>query len=232
MPDLKMNVMDKVKWKCKDGFVSDFRVGAVWNDMYVDMENANWSKLIWFSQGVPRHAFFLWLAIRERLRTLDRLAIWKVKEDRWCVFCHDGVETHNHLFVECKYIQEVWRCLEGLSGVSELIQRLNGAVNPWNELILELSKVPVSNSIWSIIHRMILAAVVYFIWQERNKRVHLEEHRTAVGLARQIIELIRMKLLGLKVKSSVQVKRAAVIWDLGLQNGGFCAKLNCNDHAL
>lgn len=41
-------------------------------------------------------------------------------------------------------------------------------------------------------------------------------------LARQIIELTRMKLLGLKIKNSLQVKKTAVIWDLELKDGGFC----------
>lgn len=62
-----------------------------------------------------------------------------------------------------------------------------------------------------MIHKLLLAVVVYFVWQERNKRLHLEKSRTAVSLARQIIELTRMKLLGLRIKNSLQVKKAAVV---------------------
>ncbi|KAJ9544539.1 hypothetical protein OSB04_024246 [Centaurea solstitialis] len=43
-------------------------------------------------------------------------------------------------------------------------------------------------------------------------------------LARQILELVQMKLVGLKIKIGVQVRRAAEIWNLGLRKDGFCFK--------
>ncbi|CAG7862544.1 unnamed protein product, partial [Brassica rapa] len=35
-----------------------------------------WSKIVWFSQGVPRYAFITWLAIRDRLSTGHRTSQW------------------------------------------------------------------------------------------------------------------------------------------------------------
>ncbi|KAJ9535362.1 hypothetical protein OSB04_un001524 [Centaurea solstitialis] len=125
---------------------------------------------------------------------------------------------------ECEYSVEVWNCLEGVSGIYNLIKRMDAGGNCWQNLIEVISGVKVGNSIWSIIHRLLLAAGVYFLWQERNKRIHGEANRSAVVLAKQIYQLIQMKLMGLKVKDGSQIRRAAMIWDLKVRNGGFCAK--------
>ena len=71
MPLLNDSVKDKIKWKCKDGSFVDFKVSSMWGNMYVDRELVPWSRLIWFSQGIPRHDFFFWLAINGKLRTRD-----------------------------------------------------------------------------------------------------------------------------------------------------------------
>ncbi|XP_024964019.1 uncharacterized protein LOC112504316 [Cynara cardunculus var. scolymus] len=229
MPCLTADRCDKVRWKSTGGSIIDFSVGAVWNDMYMHSELVPWSKLVWFSQGVPRHAFVLWLAIKEKLRTMDRLAYWNMVDDSICVLCHDGIESHNHLFVDCMYTMEVWRCLEGFSGVYGKIQVLKGTPNSWSELVLWLSSSPINNSIWSIIHRLLLAIVIYFIWQERNNRLHSDNCRSVEQLSKQICELIKMKLMGLNVKSNENVKRAAVVWGLGFENGEFTCNSNFND---
>ncbi|KAJ9535399.1 hypothetical protein OSB04_un001489 [Centaurea solstitialis] len=224
-PALKDHVRDKVLWRNQNGHVSDFHVGAVWIDNFNGYEDVSWAKLIWYSQGIPRHAFFLWLAIRERLRTLDRMLKWRVTESNVCVLCSDALESHCHLFVECSYSKEVWRALEGFIGVYDFIVSGRGGSDGWRCLIEELSKVKMGNSIWSIIHRLVFAAVIYFLWQERNKRIHTAVYRSEFQLARQVIELIKMKLMGLKVKPNSHVKRAAEIWDLEVRNGGFHAKI-------
>ncbi|KAJ9546283.1 hypothetical protein OSB04_018826 [Centaurea solstitialis] len=193
-PVLKENVRDKVFWRSLSGSVGDFTVAAVWDENFLHLEDKRWANLVWFSQGVPRHAFILWLAIKERLRTMDRLLSWK----------RCGI---------------AWR--EGVSGVYNLIRRMDGGANCWYALIEELSGVKPGNSIWSIIHMLLLAAGVYFLWQERNKRLHGEASRSAVVLVEQVYQLIQMELMGLKVKDGTQVRRAAMIWNLRVVNNGF-----------
>ncbi|KAJ9560832.1 hypothetical protein OSB04_005992 [Centaurea solstitialis] len=228
MPRLIANTWDKLRWKSRKGACVDFDVAAVWSDLFEDFNDFRWANLIWFSHGIPRHAFILWLAIKERLRTLDRLNCWGLIQNPICVLCNDGVESHDHLFVDCCYVQEVWRCCEGLSGIEGLIFSCSGSHNSWMNVIGCLCNRPINKSIWSVVQRLLLAAVVYFVWQERNYRLHQAKCRSAVLLARQIIELIKLKLLGLRVKNSVQVKKVAEIWNLGLDCRGldadFCFK--------
>lgn len=36
----------------------------------------SWKDLVWFSNAIPKHSFILWLAIRNRLLTQDRVQFW------------------------------------------------------------------------------------------------------------------------------------------------------------
>ncbi|GKC06684.1 hypothetical protein Tco_0998294, partial [Tanacetum coccineum] len=38
---------------------------VVWNDIRERNHVVHWAKLVWFSQGIPRHSFMVWLAIHK-----------------------------------------------------------------------------------------------------------------------------------------------------------------------
>nr|GEV82058.1 PXMP2/4 family protein 4-like [Tanacetum cinerariifolium] len=58
------------------------------------------------------------------------------------------------------------------------------------------------NNIWSAVRRISLAAVVYYIWHERNHSIFRGEKSDANGLIDTITETIKLKLMSLKVKES------------------------------
>ena len=72
-PVLNDDIPDKVLWKKRNGDMSEFSIRVVWEDMRPPSQKVKWEKLVWYSQGIPRHSFILWLAIRERLQTQDRM---------------------------------------------------------------------------------------------------------------------------------------------------------------
>ncbi|GJZ74399.1 hypothetical protein Tco_0638545 [Tanacetum coccineum] len=51
-----------------------------------------------------------------------------------------------------------------------------------------------------------LQVAVYFVWQERHKRMFGEEKRDSEELIKIVTESVRMKLMGFKVKDSRSVK--------------------------
>lgn len=58
---------------------------------------------------MPRWAFILWLAMQDKLNTLDRLLVWGVVNEANCVLCSIGnIVDHNHLFFDCSYFTAVW----------------------------------------------------------------------------------------------------------------------------
>ncbi|GJT44410.1 reverse transcriptase domain-containing protein [Tanacetum coccineum] len=64
--------------------------------------------MVWFSHCVPRHAFLLWLVMRNSLKTQDRLKQWDVSINTdlnllRCSFCDLQADSREHLFFECSY---------------------------------------------------------------------------------------------------------------------------------
>ena len=58
-----------------------------------------------------------------------------------------------------------------------------------------------------------MAATVYYVWQERNKRIFSDEMRTEQVLCKIICDEVRSRLVSLKtIKSTVML--AAKEWDV------------------
>lgn len=70
---------------------------------------------------------------------------------------------------------------------------------------------------WSVLRRLVLAAAVYYIWKERNSRIVNAAHQTVENVLLSITENIRMQLLSLTVKKTVNTVKVAEIWNVRLQ---------------
>ncbi|PWA79019.1 ATPase, F1/V1/A1 complex, alpha/beta subunit, Zinc knuckle CX2CX4HX4C [Artemisia annua] len=79
--------------------------------------------------------------------------------------------------------------------------------NRWEDVIQYMIKLKCNQSINSILRRIGLAACVYFIWNERNRRIFGNEKRVVDELIKTIVNHLRLKLSSLHVKKSAQVKK-------------------------
>nr|GEU97574.1 protein MOR1 isoform X2 [Tanacetum cinerariifolium] len=61
----------------------------------------------------------------------------------------------------------------------------------------------------SVLRRIVVAAAVYYVWNEKNKRLFDRESRNVETITRLIIEYVKLKLMSLTVKQSVQVRKVA-----------------------
>lgn len=204
-PLLISNRKDMVLWKTNAGIIVPFSVKIACSDLIEDSPIVHWSKLVWFSQSIPRHSFILWLAISEKLRTQDRMVFGSPIANLKCAFCHDQVDSHEHLFFQCEYPLSVWNELKQMT-------RLDHAPNCLQDLIGYFQRIPINKSIWSVLQRLVLGAVVYYVWQERNLRIFQSKSRPKDDLCKLIKEVVRLRCLSLKIKSSKQSLEAADIW--------------------
>ena len=76
------------------------------------------------------------------------------------------------------------------------------------------------NNIKSIIRRLSIAASVYLIWKERNSRLFRDEKRSVEDQFEIFCDIIKLKLAGLKVKTSMAVIRAQEEWNVKMIMGG------------
>ncbi|GKB30917.1 RNA-directed DNA polymerase, eukaryota, reverse transcriptase zinc-binding domain protein, partial [Tanacetum coccineum] len=94
---------------------------------------------------------------------------------------------------------------------NRVIVLLTDAAYDENSLVLEniiqyLSNDKKDNNIKSILRKLLFAASIYSIWQERNGRIFRNQKRSCEKVYKSIVDLIKLKLLGLTVKDSVAVR--------------------------
>ncbi|GJY03343.1 hypothetical protein Tco_0369283 [Tanacetum coccineum] len=65
-----------------------------------------------------------------------------------------------------------------------------------------------------MLRRLAFAASVYHIWQERNKRLFSSQQRNWEIIINTIINTVRFKLAGLRLKKSFHVNEIAQEWSV------------------
>jgi hypothetical protein len=73
----------------------------------VKNEEVLWCKNVWFPLSISKQAFVLWLAMRDRLTTGERLLKWGYQDNVQCRFCHHQLETRDHLFFDCSFSSRI-----------------------------------------------------------------------------------------------------------------------------
>ncbi|GJZ37317.1 RNA-directed DNA polymerase, eukaryota, reverse transcriptase zinc-binding domain protein [Tanacetum coccineum] len=229
VPVLSSDSVDKALWFNKKNEEVQFSVKEAWKVLRIDGPEVMWHKHVWFSQCIPRHAFILWMALKGRLKTQDRISRWIGADNMVCPFCKSCKDSHSHLFFQCGFAQGVWDRLK-------LMCRLEDLSYVWAEIVSGISVRKANNTLWSIIQRLVFGAAVYFIWQERNFRLFRSVERPADKVFDIIVDTVRLRLLGLKIKRSHEVEKAAAIWKIPIkgvgEKSGYGVKYGVNDDVL
>ncbi|GKE35402.1 CASP-like protein 4A3, partial [Tanacetum coccineum] len=76
-PNLQ-DIPDRLEWQDGQGNDSTYFVISVWFAIRPRDVKDDWFDVIWFPNRIPRHAFHLWLIMKERLKTQDRVCSWDV----------------------------------------------------------------------------------------------------------------------------------------------------------
>ena len=210
VPVLDSNLEDKLKWKDKNANLHDFSVMAAWEDLRPRQVCVSWYRLVWFPHNIPKHGFILWLVFKRRLKTQDLMTQWDVNAANMplsCPLCEMQMDSHNHLFFECPFSTKVWNS-------TKVKAELHNIPSDWDSIIAAFAHLAQVNSVKSVVAKLVLAATVYFIWQERNSRLFRKQKRNSDQLVGVIIQTIRLKLLTCRFKKTRRVERFLTAWDL------------------
>ncbi|GJS84287.1 reverse transcriptase domain, reverse transcriptase zinc-binding domain protein [Tanacetum coccineum] len=79
------------QWRDRNGTLSSFFVAKAWNAIRPHGNQVEWSRIVWFSRNIPRHAFHFWLVMRNGLKTHDKMRQWDVGMDLVPPVLHDWV---------------------------------------------------------------------------------------------------------------------------------------------
>nr|XP_043608802.1 uncharacterized protein LOC122580603 [Erigeron canadensis] len=207
VPVLHNDVADKVIWKNNNGNEVDFSVGRVWKDTRECGSKVRWSKVVWFSQCVPSHAFILWLAMRDRMQTQDRMAKWCPATDFSCMSCDKQSDSMDHLFFRCEYSNYIWEEMK------EYIEDKT-IPNSWKDVKDWIIRKKSNNSAASVIQRLIVAACVYMIWKERNTRLFSKTQMPKEKVRDKIIEVVKIRFIRLRFKDGDEYNKVKKKWNI------------------
>ncbi|GFY93673.1 hypothetical protein Acr_09g0001190 [Actinidia rufa] len=121
-----------------------------------------WPKLVWHNSITPKHSFILWLGLKDRLLTRDKLRDFI--EDQSCPLCSFEAESIDHLFFYCQVGNQIWTEIKSWLGISRAMTTLKSAVK-W------MIKEARGTSLPAKIKKISLACTIYHIWVARNKRI-------------------------------------------------------------
>ncbi|GJZ37313.1 hypothetical protein Tco_0583504 [Tanacetum coccineum] len=209
VPAIRHDKSAYLEWRDSDGIGKPFSVYHVWNSIRPRDNEVPWFNFVWFSNCIPRHAFNMWLIIKKRLKTQDMLSHWDVAAGLplVCPLCEAQPDSHDHLFFECSFSSQIWMHMK----------RFAGLLNSGSSLVSIMSHLlPIAKrkSSKSTIGKLVVAAVAYFIWQERNRRLFKKSKRSAKEVIGCIMASVRLKLLSCHFKKSRDGVMFAHLWEL------------------
>ena len=89
-----------------------------------------------------------------------------------------------------------------------------GGCNDLNSVVAYIADGGNKSNIWNTVNKLISAPTVYYLWNERNKRMFQDTKRTEEEVIVVIIKYMEDALQSLRVKKSIVVKLVAEIWNL------------------
>lgn len=205
VPEIDQSLEDRVVWCSRNGSDHSFKTNVVWKDIRFQGISVVWYNLVWYSNCIPKHAFILWLAIRRKLMTQDRMQIWQVDRELRCAFCASQLDSVDHLFFECQFCAEVlmYFKLKGYCNISH---------NSWEDLIVKAASAWKGRGIDAIVNKLILGSLLYFLWQERNWRLFQNARRSVNQIVAIIEDTTRLKIMGLRLRDNARVRRVLHVW--------------------
>ncbi|GJX51416.1 putative reverse transcriptase domain-containing protein [Tanacetum coccineum] len=210
-PNLVVHVPDVTRWCDANGNMLAFSVRNVWEALRDRGNEVPWYRLVWFPHCIPRHAFHLWLIMRESLKTQDKVQQWDIRNNNLnllcCPLCKTQADSHAHLFFECSFSQQVWSLIRHLAGMENVPPILY-------DIVMHLLPLSHKRTARSIVGRLILAAAAYHVWIERNNRLFKNAKRTPEEIRDMIMVTVRLKLITLRFKNTLSVSRLLEKWKM------------------
>ncbi|MDV3153331.1 MAG: hypothetical protein Q8755_03050 [Candidatus Phytoplasma australasiaticum] len=112
-----------------------------------------------------------------------------------------------HLFFECVFAAKVWFHVRHRAKMKNMPPCLLNIKN-W---LIACSK---PKDMVEVVGKLVIAASIYFIWQERNNRLFNHQSRPPEVIGDKILETVRYKLMTLKYRKTNQVMKILEEWKI------------------
>ena len=160
---VRIEEVDCICWKHLS--FKEVSISSIWHCLRPPEREPPWVAAVWSPLSIPKCAFTMWLAFKNRLLTKDRMILFGLQTDSRCLLCSNADETAAHLFGECPYSMQI------TSDIGF------GLVNHWPSYLDGCFMVGNNHSrIRKLLAQLFLSIAIFYIWKERNERLHVLGH--------------------------------------------------------
>ncbi|KAK4384561.1 hypothetical protein Sango_3048800 [Sesamum angolense] len=203
LPPTYPSAADTICWRSTSG---SFTIKTAILLIQPSATRVHWQGLLQGKFKIARHGFILWLAILEKLSTMDKP--WVPGEANFCVLCGGQFnETHDHLFFNCWYSK---RCLT----ILKTKIKFQWPYLEWQRGITWASKKWRGDHLVNAALRATLVALIYRIWAERNIRKFIATTSSAEITSNKVLEDVRMRIMSANISPRLQTTILYRIWNL------------------
>nr|GEU42773.1 hypothetical protein [Tanacetum cinerariifolium] len=198
-------------WMGKYPILNSIPVPLVWDSIRSRDNEVPWYNLVWFPSCIPGHAVNMWIIMKKRLKKQDTLSTWDVDVGLTivCPLCETQPDSHEHLFFDCFFSQQIWSRVKHFAGLLGLGSSLDSIVS----ILMPIAK---RRSFKSCVGKLTLAAAAYFVWQERNFRLFNNSKRSIQDVVDCVMSSVRLNLLSCRFKKSKDAMLFSRLWELPL----------------
>jgi hypothetical protein len=127
-------------------------------------------KSIWRTKAPSRVVFFAWTMVLGQILTIDNLRRRNLIVINRCSLCKSGEENVDHLFLHYDFARSLWNAVFSRFGLSWVMpSKVVGLFACWWSGGRSRSTV-----VW----KMVLLCIVWYLWLERNERCFEDSERT------------------------------------------------------
>ncbi|CAA7017494.1 unnamed protein product [Microthlaspi erraticum] len=135
--------------------------------------------------------------------TRDRLLSWGLQTDANCLLCNTGTESRDHLLFECPTSWSVWN----IQATRCNLQAARGWTDSLNQMqSLSLGKLG------NRLARLAWQASIYWLWHERNERLHRQIFCSVDSINAKIDRQIRNRIASLRDGNPNQASNLLQLW--------------------
>ncbi|CAI9108452.1 OLC1v1008041C1 [Oldenlandia corymbosa var. corymbosa] len=144
--------------------------------------------MIWNKYNIRKHSFILWLVMRGRLLTSDRLQKLNIiSQPVLCVLCSAKEESLDHLFLQCQFSKELLQNLRRWIGCPVIPDK----ISVWKTRLRNIwQKCKCKQRVLF----SLLAAAIYQIWKVRNEVQHGQKLMEIGVVEEQIRQMLKWRV--------------------------------------
>lgn len=142
-----------------------------------------WGKVIWSNCVPPSKSFLCWRLLHNKMPCDDNLCKRGCNIVSMCSLCGVAVETSDHLFLNCAFVQSIWNWLSSILQCNLDLSSFNSILTVcsrnWSSQVSDIVSAAVINSIW-------------VIWKSRNSsrfENKVMSFNTAISLIKASVSL-------------------------------------------